>query len=93
MKQLESAFKRIIYWSKYQSKVTEQAQSRYLHYLVDPSFQGVNRLFVLSFENRTDRELHTGQFLPKLKIKDHNVVTDGQNVFDQPIKKWSNSIW
>ena len=34
------SFKRIINWNKYQSKLTEQAQSRYLDYLIDPTFQG-----------------------------------------------------
>ena len=86
LKQLESDFERIINWSKYQSKVTEQAQNRYLDYLVDPSFQGVNKRFVLSFENRTDREVNTGYFLPKVEIKDYNVMIDGRNFFDQPIR-------
>ena len=58
MKQLESGCKRTITWNKYQSKLTEQAQNKYLHYLIDPSFQGVNRLFVLSFEDVTEREVH-----------------------------------
>ena len=39
LKQLESGFRRIINWNKYQSKVTEQAQNRYLDYLIDPDFQ------------------------------------------------------
>ena len=50
----ESGFKRTINQNKYQSKLTEQAQNRYLDYLIDPSFQGVNRRFVLLFENKTD---------------------------------------
>ena len=54
LKQLESSFKRIINWNKYQSKITEQTQNRYLDFLIDPSFQGVNRLFVLSFEDKND---------------------------------------
>ena len=66
MKQLESGFKRTINSNKYQSKLTEQAQNRYLDYLIDPSFHGVNRIFVLLFENRTDRKVHTGYFLPKI---------------------------
>ena len=70
IKSLESAFKRIINWDIYQSKVTEQQENRYLRYLIDPSFQGVNRIFVLWFENRTDRELHIEYFLPKVEIKD-----------------------
>ena len=47
-----------------------------------PSSQGVNRLFALSCENRTDREVPTGCFLPK----DYIVMIDRRNFFDQPIK-------
>ena len=54
LKQLESGFKRTVNWSKYQTK-KNQVQSRYLDFLIDPSFQGVDRLFVLSFENEKDR--------------------------------------
>ena len=46
LKQLESGFNRTISWNKYQSKVTEQTQNRYLDFLIDPSLQGVNKLFV-----------------------------------------------
>ena len=49
----------------------------YLDYLIDPSFQGVNRRFVLSFENTTDRTVHTKHYLPTVKIKDYNVMIDG----------------
>ena len=58
MKQLESGFIKIINWNKYQSKVTETAQNRYLDYLIDQNVLGANRIFVLSFENKTDREVH-----------------------------------
>ena len=61
MKQLESGFKRIINWNKYQSKLTGQTQNRYLDYLIDPSFQGVkSKLFDLLFENKSDRIAHRG---------------------------------
>ena len=85
MKQLESGFERTIIWNKYQSKVTEQAQNRYLDYLSDPSFQGVDRLFVLLFENRTYRTVHTIYYVPKVEKK-YNAIIDGRNFFDQPIK-------
>ena len=71
-----------------QSKVTEQTQNRYLDYLIDPGFQGVNRIFILSFENRTDRNIHTVYSLPKVEIKDYNVMINGRNFFHQTIKKW-----
>ena len=69
-----------------QSKVTEQTQNRYLDYVTDPSFQRVNGIFILSFENRTDRSVHTGYVLPKVEIKDCNVMINGRNFFDQTIK-------
>ena len=48
-KHLESGFKRTINWNKYLAKA-----NRYLDYLIDPSFQGVNRVFVLSFVDYDD---------------------------------------
>ena len=86
LKQLESGFKRTINWNEYQSKLTEQTQNRHLNYLIDPSFQGVNELFVLSFVNKNFRKVQRGYFLPKVEIKNYNVLIDGKNFFDQPIK-------
>ena len=77
MKQLESGFKRSVNWNKHQSKLTQQAQTRYLDSLIDPSFQGVNKLFVLSFEYEEDRKVHTGYYLPKVEKKDYNMI-DGK---------------
>ena len=51
LQKLKSGFKRTINWNKYESSVKTFVQNRYLNYLINPSFQGVNRLFVLSFEN------------------------------------------
>ena len=42
--------------------------------------------FVLSFENENDRTLQSTYYLPKVEIKDYNVMIDGKNFFDQPIK-------
>ena len=44
LKQSESGFKRTINCNKYHSKKSSQAQNRYLNVLIDPSFQGVDRL-------------------------------------------------
>ena len=44
LEQLKSCFKRTINWNKYEPEV--QAQNPYLDFLINPSFQGVNRLFV-----------------------------------------------
>ena len=85
LQQLKSGFKRTINWNKYQSDPKTYAQNRYLNHLVNPCFQGVNRLFVLSFENENDRTSHSTYYLPKVEIKDYNVMIDGKNFFDQPI--------
>ena len=55
LQQLKSGFKRIINWNKYLSKPELLAPNPNLNHLVEPSFQGVNRLFVLAFENDDDR--------------------------------------
>ena len=46
-----------------------------LNYLVEPSFQGVNRLFVLA------RTSDKGYYLPNVEIKDYNVMIDGKKSF------------
>ena len=51
LKQLESSFKRTINWIKYLPKITNQVQNRYLDFLIDPNFRGVNRLFVIWSRN------------------------------------------
>ena len=56
------------------------------NYLIDPSFQHVNRLYVLSFENNEPRTRHAGYFLPKVEVKDYYVLIDAKNFFDQPVK-------
>ena len=85
LQQLKSGFKRTINWNKYESNIKTFAQNRYLNHLINPSFQGVNRLFVLSFENENDRTLHSNYYLPKVEIKAYSVMIDGKNIFDQPI--------
>ena len=66
-------------------------RNRYLNHLINPSFQGVNILFVLSFENETDRTLHSTYYLPKTEIKDYNVMIDDKNFFDQPINSMTKA--
>ena len=38
------------------------------------------------FENEGNRKLNTGYHLPKVEIKNHNVMIDGKTFFDQPVK-------
>ena len=87
LQQLKSGFKRVINWNKYLSKSELLAQNPNLNHLVEPSFQVVNRLFfVLPFENDDDRTSHSDYYLPNVEIKDCNIMINGKNFFDQPIK-------
>ena len=77
--QLKSSFKRAINWNKQQTKVSTERQKQYLDFLIDPSFQGVNKFFVLSFENEAQRTSYKRYCLPSIEIKNYNVMIDGQN--------------
>ena len=50
LKQLESGFEGTISWNRYLAKITNQPRNRCWDYIIDPSFQGVDRHFVLSFQ-------------------------------------------
>ena len=78
--------KRTNNWNKYQPKVSTLKENQYLHFLIDPSFQGVNRLFHLTFENETQPASHKRYYFPTRKIKTYNVMINGQNIFDQPVR-------
>ena len=72
LQQLKSSFKRTINSHKYESNTKT-------------SFPRVNRLFVLSFENEDERKSLSTYYLPKVEIKDYNVMIDSRNFFDQSI--------
>ena len=63
-------------------------QNENLNHLIEPSFQGVNRLF-LAFEhdhNDDKRISNKRYYIPIVEIKNYNVMIDGKNVFNQPVK-------
>ena len=63
-----------------------QRKNPNLNHLVEPSFQGFNRRFVLAFENNTQKTSHTGYYLPNVEIRNYNTVSNGENFFDQLVK-------
>ena len=68
LQQLKSGFKRVINWNKHLSKPELLRRNPNLNHLVEPSFQGINRLFVLAFENDAQRTSHSGYYLPNVEI-------------------------
>ena len=77
--QLKSGFERAINWNKYLSKTELLRQNPNLNHLVEPSFQGVNRLFVLAFEYYAQITNNKRYYLPNVEIKGYNVMIDGKN--------------
>ena len=83
---LKSGFKREIIWNKYRSQMTTEAVNNNLNILIDPTFTNVNRLFVLAYQNVDDRQSYDEFYLPKVMVKDYNVIIDKLAFFDLPIK-------
>ena len=86
LEQLKTGFKRTIKWNKYRSEISNQTKNNNLNYLIDPTFTNVDRLFVLSFLNDNDRTSFSKYYVPKVEIKDFNVLTDGKPFFEIPVK-------
>ena len=86
LQQLKSDFKRMISWNKYLSKSKLLARNSNSNYIVEPTFQEINRLHVLTFEDDGQRLSNKKYYLRNVEIKDYNFVIDGKNFFDQPVK-------
>ena len=83
---LKSGFKREIIWNKYRSQMNTEAINKNLNILIDPTFTNVNRLFVLAYQNADDRQSFSQFYLPRVMVKDFNVIIDKLAFFDLPIK-------
>ena len=73
-------------WNKYRSQMTTEAINNNLNILIDPIFTNVNRLFVLAYRIADDRHSFSRFCLPRVMIKDYNVIIDKLAFFDLPIK-------
>ena len=92
IEQQNKGFQRSIYWNEYKTKGQDEvANANTFKYIsVDPSFQGVNRLFVMAYDNvnanRSTRDGRTRYYLPTIDINKYNVIIDGRNSYDNPIE-------
>ena len=89
-KQLSEGFKRSVYWNSYQTKPKKVIEKeKNIYELLNASFQGVRRLFVLAYVVATNDEAgikdNRKYFLPRGEINNDNVLIDGRNFYDQPI--------
>ena len=83
---LESGFKREAIWNKYRSQMSTEAINNNLNILIDPTFANVNILFVLAYQTADDRHSYSQFYLPKVMVKNFNVIIDKLAFFDLPIK-------
>ena len=84
LQQLKSGLKRTIKWNKYRSEMTNQTKTNNLNYLIDPTFNKFNRLFVLSFENEEART--SKYYTSKVKIKDFSLLIHGKSILMPQLK-------
>ena len=88
-KQLSEGFQRPAYWSSYQTKPAKVIEKgKNLYELLNPSFQGIRRLFVLAYvvaaNDGAGIKNNKQRFLPRREINNYNVLIDGRNFYDQP---------
>ena len=83
---LKSGFTREIECNKYRSQMSTDANNNNLNILIDPTFTNVNRLFVLVYQTADDRQSFSQFYLPRVMVKDFNVIIDKLAFFDLPIK-------
>ena len=95
IEQQNKGFQQSIYWNEYKTKEqTENADDNATKYInLDPSFQGVNRLFVLAYnrlaaanDNQFNRNSKQVYYLPRNDLNKYNVIIDGRNFYDNPIE-------
>ena len=93
IEQQNKGFQQSIYWNEYKTKgVTEDADANNFKYInLDPSFQGVNRLFVMIYnrlaanDNQFNRNSQQKYYLPRNDLNKY-VIIDGRNFYDNPIE-------
>ena len=83
---LKSGFTREIEWNNYRSQITTEAINNNLTILIVPTFIHVNRLFVLAYQTADDRRSFSQFYLPRVMVKDFNVIIDKLSFFDLSIK-------
>ena len=74
-------------WVRYRTQVINQPATNNLCFFIDPTFNNVNRLFVLAFSNEEDKSSFSKYYTPTVEIKDYNILIDLQPFYDISIKK------
>ena len=92
IEQQNKGFQRSIYWNEYKTKEKDEngVDNIFKYISLDPSFQGVNRLFVMAYSIADNNQpTINGQqkyYLPRIDLKKYNVIIDGRNFYDNPVE-------
>ena len=91
IEQQNKGFHQSIYWNEYKTKeINETADANVFKYInLDPSFQGVNRLFVMAYNRVDGQRTRNGQrkyYLPRIDLEKYNFIIDERNFYDNPIE-------
>ena len=93
IEQQNKGFQRSIYWNKYKAKEqtvdSDNNNANIVRYIsLDPSFQGVNRLFVMAYSrlaNKPTGDNRRKYYLARIDLNKY-VIIDGRNFYDNPIE-------
>ena len=91
IEQQNKGFQRSIYWNEYKAKeINEDGDANVFKYInLDPSFESVNRLFVMAHNRANGQPTRNGRrkyYLPRTDLEKYNVIIDGRNFYDNPIE-------
>ena len=95
IEQQNKGFQRSIYWNEYKTKEKNETvnddnpATSVRDITLDPSFQGVNRLFAMAYNSENGQPTRNGQhkhYLPRIDLKEYNATIDGRNFYDNPIE-------
>ena len=91
IEQQNKGFQRSIYWNEYKTKeINENVDANVFKYInLDSSFQGVNRLIVITYNRASDQPTRNGQqkyYLPRIDLEKYNVIIDRRNFYSNPIE-------
>ena len=91
IEQQNKGFQRSIYWNEYKAKeINEDGDANVFKYInLDPSFESVNRLFVMAYNRANGQPTRNGRrkyYLPRTDLEKYNVIIDGRNFYDNPIE-------
>ena len=91
IEQQNKGFQRSVYWNAYKTKeINENADANVFKYInLHPSFQGVNRLFVMASNSGNDEPNRNGRqkyYLPRISLNTYTVIIDGRNFYHDEIE-------